>query len=84
MRYNPGQGPSVPKQNQNVWSQVSRYTGLAFILPVSTVAGWVIGHLLDKLFKTNFLYLVFILLGAAAGFIDLIRTTRQEVQRDDG
>ncbi|MGD0014126.1 MAG: AtpZ/AtpI family protein [Bryobacteraceae bacterium] len=74
----------MPKQNQNVWSQVSRYTGLAFILPVSTVAGWVIGHLLDKLFKTNFLYLVFILLGAAAGFIDLIRTTRQEVQRDDG
>jgi F0F1-type ATP synthase assembly protein I len=74
----------VPKQNQNVWSQVSRYTGLAFILPVSTVVGWVIGHLLDKLFKTNFLYLVFILLGAAAGFMDLIRTARQEVQRDDG
>jgi F0F1-type ATP synthase assembly protein I len=74
----------VPKQNQNVWSQVSRYTGLAFILPVSTLVGWVIGHLLDKLFKTNFLYLVFILLGAAAGFIDLIRTARQEVQRDDG
>jgi len=74
----------VPKQNQSVWSQVSRYTGLAFILPVSTLVGWVIGHLLDKLFKTNFLYLVFILLGAAAGFIDLIRTTRQEVQRDDG
>jgi ATP synthase protein I len=74
----------VPKQNQNVWSQVSRYTGLAFILPVSTLVGWVIGHLLDKLFKTNFLYLVFILLGAAAGFIELIRTARQEVQRDDG
>ncbi|MGD0201051.1 MAG: AtpZ/AtpI family protein [Bryobacteraceae bacterium] len=74
----------MPKQNQNVWSQVSRYTGLAFILPVSTVVGWVIGHLLDKLFKTNFLYLVFILLGAAAGFMDLIRTARQEVQRDDG
>lgn len=74
----------MPQQNQNVWSQVSRYTGLAFILPVSTLVGWVIGHLLDKLFKTNFLYLVFILLGAAAGFIDLIRTARQEVQRDDG
>lgn len=59
---------------------VSEYTGLAFLLPVSTFVGYAIGYLLDRTFGTHFLYLVFLLLGIAAGLIKLI----QQVQKDAG
>jgi F0F1-type ATP synthase assembly protein I len=70
-------------RNDNVFSQVSRYTGLAFILPISTFVGYVIGWLLDKLFHTSFLYIVFIVFGVIAGFIELIRELDTETKRDE-
>ncbi len=72
---------AVPK-NDNVWAQVSQYSGLAFILPVSTLVGWAIGWLLDKLFHTHFLYIVFIVLGIVSGFIELIRELQTKTDRD--
>jgi F0F1-type ATP synthase assembly protein I len=68
----------------NVWVQVGKYTGLAFVLPVSTLVGYVMGYLLDKLFHTHFLYLVFMALGIAAGFIELFRSLNAEMRRDGG
>ncbi len=58
--------------------QVGEYTSLAFLLPAATFVGYGIGYLLDKAFGTHFLYLVFLLLGIASGFIQLIR----QVQKD--
>ena len=52
---------------------VGEYTSLAFLLPAATFVGYVIGYLLDKTFGTHFLYLVFLLLGIAAGLVQLIR-----------
>jgi F0F1-type ATP synthase assembly protein I len=49
------------------------YTSLALLLPVSTFVGYAIGYLLDKAFGTHFLYLIFLVLGTAAGFVQLIR-----------
>jgi F0F1-type ATP synthase assembly protein I len=49
------------------------YTSLALLLPISTFVGYAIGYLLDKAFGTHFLYLVFLVLGTAAGFVQLIR-----------
>ncbi len=60
-------------RNDNIWVQVSRYTSLAFILPVSTFVGYAIGYLLDWLFHTHFFYIVFLLLGIVAGFVQLLR-----------
>ena len=57
---------------------VGEYTSLGLLLPVSTIVGYAIGYMLDKWFGTHFLYLVFLLLGIAAGLIKLI----QQVQRD--
>lgn len=59
---------------------VGQYMSLAFLLPISTLIGYVIGYYLDKLFHTHFLYLVFLILGIASGFIELIR----QLQRDAG
>ncbi len=65
---------------RSAWAQAARYAGLAFLLPASTFAGYAVGWALDRLFQTNFLYLVFLLLGIAGGFLELIRT----IQRDAG
>ncbi len=60
-------------REENIWSQVGRYSSIAFILPTSTFVGYLIGYLLDRLFHTHFLYLIFLLLGIVAGFIELFR-----------
>jgi len=53
--------------------QVGEYTALAFLLPTATFVGYAIGFLLDKAFGTHYLYLVFLIVGIAAGFVELIR-----------
>ena len=65
-----------PKDNP--WALALRYASLGVMLPATTFAGYLIGYLLDRLFHTNFLYIPFLLLGIAAGFLELFR----EVQRD--
>lgn len=69
----------MAKDGNNPFQLLGRYSYLAFLLPVATFVGYGIGFLLDKAFHTHFLYLIFLLLGIASGFIELIR----EVNRDD-
>ena len=69
----------MPRRNSR-WSLLERYTTLAFSLPAATFAGYLIGVLLDRLFHTDFLYVVFLLLGIAAGFVELVRVA----QKGDG
>lgn len=52
---------------------VGEYTALAFLLPSATFVGYAIGYSLDKAFGTHWLYLPFLILGIAAGFVQLIR-----------
>jgi F0F1-type ATP synthase assembly protein I len=59
---------------------VGEYTSLAFLLPAATFIGYAIGYLLDRLFHTHFLYILFLILGIAAGFVQLVR----QVTRDTG
>lgn len=70
----------MPTRERNVWAMVGRYTSLAFVLPACVLVGYAIGYGLDRLFGTSFLYIVFLLIGIAAGFVELVR----EVQRDSG
>ncbi len=57
---------------------VGEYTALAFLLPAATIVGYIIGYLLDKLFHTHFLYIVFLIIGIIAGFRDLIRKVTKD------
>jgi ATP synthase protein I len=59
--------------NKNIWVQVGRYSQIAFIFPASTVAGWLVGLALDHWLHTHWLYLVGLILGIVAGFVELIR-----------
>lgn len=68
------------KPNKSVWLQVGRYTSLAVLMPACILVGYVIGYVLDRAFGTDYFYIIFLLLGIAAGFIEMIR----EVQKDVG
>jgi len=68
---------------KNLMVMVAEYTGLAFLLPAATLVGYAIGYLLDRAFHTHFLYMVFLILGIAAGFVQLLRQIARDT-RDDG
>ena len=53
--------------------QLANYSQLAFIFPAATVVGWLIGAALDRWLHTTWLYLVGLILGIIAGFVELIR-----------
>lgn len=59
-------------------SQVGRYLGIAILLPLCTIIGYVVGYLLDRAFGTRFLKIVFLILGTAGGFLELIRELTQD------
>jgi len=61
---------------------VGEYTALAFMLPAATLVGYAIGYLLDRAFHTHFLYLVFLIFGIAAGFVQLVRQVTRDTRAD--
>lgn len=70
--------PSPPPDDRDLQKRsflvlAARYSSLALALPASTFIGWVIGTLLDRWLHTTWLYLVGLILGIIAGFIELIR-----------
>lgn len=62
-----------PTNKKNLWVQLGQYSQIAFIFPASTVVGWLIGVALDHWLHTTWLYLVGLILGIIAGFVELIR-----------
>lgn len=69
-----------PDQKKSFWLQFARYSQLAFAMPAATVIGWLVGAALDRWLHTTWLYLAGILLGIAAGFIELIRTVLRDTK----
>jgi F0F1-type ATP synthase assembly protein I len=69
----PGRPYIMPPEKKPVWSQISDYASIGFMLPACTVTGYYLGVLLDHLFHTRYLNIVFLIIGIAAGFVELIR-----------
>jgi len=65
--------PDNKPEGKNMWVQLASYSQLAFIFPAATVAGWLIGLALDHWLQTSWLYLVGLIFGIIAGFVELIR-----------
>ena len=63
----------MSNQKPSPWVQIARYSEIAVIFPAATVAGWLVGLALDHWLHTHWLYLAGLILGIAAGFIQLIR-----------
>jgi F0F1-type ATP synthase assembly protein I len=62
------------QDKKNMWVQIANYAQLAIVFPAATVVGWLIGTALDHWLHTTWLYLVGLILGIVAGFVELIRT----------
>ena len=74
-------GPAGPGKGKNALVQVARYSELAFVLPAATFVGWLIGAGLDRWLHTQWLYLAGLLVGIAAGFVQLIRTVTSSEEK---
>jgi F0F1-type ATP synthase assembly protein I len=75
--------PEPPQpSNRSFFVALARYSQLAFVLPAATFIGWIIGALLDRWLHTTWLYLVGLILGIVAGFIELIRTVVKSESKD--
>jgi ATP synthase protein I len=61
-------------EKKNPWVQMANYAQLAVVFPAATVIGWLVGSALDRWLHTTWLYIVGLILGIAAGFVQLIRT----------
>jgi F0F1-type ATP synthase assembly protein I len=68
---------------KNFMVMVGEYTSLAFMLPAATLVGYAIGYLLDRAFHTHFLYIPFLILGIAAGFVQLVRQLMRDTRNDE-
>jgi len=67
-------------EKKSAWAQIGQYASLGVALPAATVTGYFIGVLLDHWLGTDFLYIVFLLLGIVAGFVEMYRV----VSRNSG
>ena len=59
---------------KNAYVQMANYAQLAIVFPAATLIGWLIGTAFDRWLHTTWLYIVGLLLGIIAGFVELIRT----------
>jgi ATP synthase protein I len=53
--------------------RAEKLTQIAFVLPVSVFVGWILGVGLDKWLHQHWIYLVGIIFGAVAGFVQIFR-----------
>ena len=51
----------------------ARYSEIGFIIPAAVFLGFFLGKGLDRWFHTKWLFLVGLIVGAVAGFIEMIR-----------
>jgi F0F1-type ATP synthase assembly protein I len=70
-------------KKSDLWAKVGFYSSLGFILPAAVVAGLALGWYLDeKLHTKPLLTLLLAALGAASGFIELLRLMAREEKRE--
>jgi F0F1-type ATP synthase assembly protein I len=68
----------MSEKRDDVWIQVGRYLSLATLLPAASFIGYLMGYGLDRLFGTGFLRIVFLILGAIGGFLNLLRQLNRD------
>ena len=75
---------SETTQRQATLFYGARYSQIAFIIPGAVVVGLLVGKLLDYWFHTHWLFLVGIIVGAIAGFVDVIQTVLRDKDLKSG
>ncbi len=67
--------PDDPKRSSvtDTVIRAERLTQIAVILPAAVLVGWLAGAGLDKWLHQHWIYIAGIILGCAAGFIQIVR-----------
>jgi F0F1-type ATP synthase assembly protein I len=63
--------------------RAERLMQIAFILPTAVVVGWLFGYLLDKWLHQHWIYIVGILLGSVAGFVEVFHIVQKNEKESD-
>jgi len=66
----------------NAIAQAERLLQIAFVLPAAVLIGWGAGALLDKWLHTNWIYIVGLLFGSAAGLFEAVRQAMRAGGKD--
>lgn len=74
----PGKPTDTRSENMKLIIRAERLTQIAFVLPAAVLIGWGIGALLDKWLHQNWIYIVGLVLGAAAGLTEAVRQALKE------
>jgi len=72
--------PEDPERKKSAWVQFGRYSQIAFMLPAGTVAGYLLGALMDRWLHTSWIAVVGLILGSVGGLIELIRTVSKDTK----
>jgi F0F1-type ATP synthase assembly protein I len=72
--------PEDPDRKKSPWVQFGRYSEIAFMLPAGTVAGYLLGSLLDRWLHVTWISIVGLILGTVAGLIELIRMASRDTK----
>lgn len=70
--------PKKPSRTVGALVHAERLTQIAFILPAAVFVGWIAGAALDKWLHQQWIYLVGLVLGVVAGFIQVLRLVSSE------
>jgi len=76
----PNSQSQPPEQKENFWVQAARYSQLAFVFPAALIVDGSLALRLTGWLHTTWLYLAGLLLGIAAGFIELIRAVMRDTK----
>ncbi len=69
--------PPAPSGALNGLVQAEKMIQLALLIPSATLIGWLIGVGLDHVLHQTWIFIVGLLLGATAGFVQTFRTVLQ-------
>jgi len=69
-----------PERKKSPWVQFGRYSQIAFMLPAGTVAGYLLGALMDRWLHTTWIAVVGLVLGSVGGLIELLRTVSRDTK----
>jgi F0F1-type ATP synthase assembly protein I len=70
---NPGPRKSQGSGAMDTFVKAESLLQLAFVLPAAVLIGWGGGALLDRWLHTNWIYIVGLIFGSAAGLFEVVR-----------